>query len=142
MVVSEKWHQNPLDFIQLLLKKRFELYKKKGLFLVKQWEIQVIITIIMLTLSVERIFNPNRYKAFRYVETLFIQGVRFYCTDSLLVGGIPPTNSEAVQQKQTPWMIKFSTCWKALYWFLYQARCTKGNKTCHVALRLIFLVIQ
>ena len=33
---------------------------KKGLFLVKQWGIKVIITIIMLTRSSERIFNPSR----------------------------------------------------------------------------------
>ena len=32
-----------------------------GLFLVKKWEIQVIMSMIMLTRSSERIFNPNHY---------------------------------------------------------------------------------
>ena len=36
-------------------------------------------------------------KAFRHVETLFIQGVCYNCTGSLLFGAIPPTNSEPVQ---------------------------------------------
>ena len=36
-------------------------------------------------------------KAFRHVQNLFIQGVCFYCTGSLLVGGIATTNSEPVQ---------------------------------------------
>ena len=34
---------------------------KKGLCLVKKWEIQVIIFLILLTRSTERIFNPMRY---------------------------------------------------------------------------------
>ena len=34
---------------------------KKWLLIVKKWESQVIITMIMLTRSSERIFNPSRY---------------------------------------------------------------------------------
>ena len=36
MIVSEKSHQNLSDYIQFLFKKRFEVDKKKGLFLVKK----------------------------------------------------------------------------------------------------------
>ena len=36
MIVSEKLHQNQLEYIQFLFKKRIEFNKKKGLFLVKR----------------------------------------------------------------------------------------------------------
>ena len=62
MIVSEKSHQNLSDYTQFIFKKRFEFnIKKKELFLVKEWEIQVIITMIMLTRSSERILNPWRW---------------------------------------------------------------------------------
>ena len=61
MIESEKSHQNISDYIQILLKKRFELNNKKGLIIVKKGEISVIITIIMLTRSSDRIFNPSCY---------------------------------------------------------------------------------
>ena len=60
MIVSEKSYQNLSDYIQLLFKKYRKLIKK-WLLLVKKWEIQVIISMIMLTRSSERIFNPMRY---------------------------------------------------------------------------------
>ena len=43
------------------------------------------------------LFSVQLNKVFRLPKTLFIQGVRFYCTSSLLIGGIAPTNSEPVQ---------------------------------------------
>ena len=57
-VVNEKWKS---DYKQFLLKKYLNLIEKKGLFLVEKWEIQVIISMIMLTRSSESIFNPMRY---------------------------------------------------------------------------------
>ena len=45
MLVSKKSHQNLSDYIQFLFKKRLEFNKERGLFLVKIWEIQVIIYI-------------------------------------------------------------------------------------------------
>ena len=36
-------------------------------------------------------------KVFRLSKTSFIRGVCFYCTGSLLVGGIAPINREPVQ---------------------------------------------
>ena len=47
---------------EFLLKKRFEVTKKQ-IFLVKKLEIQVIVSMIMLTRSSERIFNPKRYSS-------------------------------------------------------------------------------
>ena len=51
-----------------------------------------------------RSYHRAFYEVFRLPKTLFIQvfvfihpGVCFYCTGSLLVGAIPPTNSEPVQ---------------------------------------------
>ena len=61
MIVSEKSHQNLSDYNQFLFKIWFTHNIKKWLFLVKKWEIQVIVTIIMLTRSLENIFNPSRY---------------------------------------------------------------------------------
>ena len=55
------------------------------------------------------------YKAFRCVETLFIQGNVFIRPGPLLVGGIAPTNSGPGRIKTLPWMNKVSTCRKALY---------------------------
>ena len=43
------------------------IYEKTGLFLLKIWEIQVIITLIMLTRSSERILNPCCYTGYRNV---------------------------------------------------------------------------
>ena len=40
------------------------------------------------------ILTTLEYKVFRLPKTLFIQGVCFYCTGSLLVGGIAPTNTK------------------------------------------------
>ena len=54
------------------------------------------------------------HKTFRHVETLFIQGVCFYCTGPLLAGAIPPTNSGPGRIKSLHWMNKVSTCRKAL----------------------------
>jgi len=71
MIVSENSsHQNLSDYIQFLFKKKIGSDKKKGLFLVKKGEIQVIITVIMLIPSLERIFNPSRYTGiiFRHVK--------------------------------------------------------------------------
>ena len=47
---------------------------KLGLFLVKKWEIQVIIAIIMLTRSSEIFFNPGRhtgYYNYDYAHSFF-----------------------------------------------------------------------
>ena len=55
-----------------------------------------------------------KYKAFRHVETLFIQGNVFIRPGALLVGAIPPTNSGLGRIKTLPWMNKVSTCRKAL----------------------------
>ena len=61
MILSEKSNQNISDWIQLSFNKIFEFSNKKGLFLVKNWEIQVILYMIMLTRSSERIPIPSRY---------------------------------------------------------------------------------
>ena len=61
MSVSEKSHTNLSGYIQFLFKKIFEFYKKGDFFAVKKGEIQIIITMIMITRSSERIFNPSRY---------------------------------------------------------------------------------
>ena len=60
MIVSEKSHQNLSDYFQLFLNKRFEFNIKKRLILVKKLEIQVIISMIMLTHSSKWICNPMR----------------------------------------------------------------------------------
>ena len=65
MIVSEKWHQNLYDYIQFLFKKRFKVDKNR-LFLVKKWDIQIIIFVIMLTRFSERIFIPMRYTGNKY----------------------------------------------------------------------------
>ena len=44
--IENKSNLNLPDYIQFLLKKRFKFNKKKGLFLVKKLEIQVIIAMI------------------------------------------------------------------------------------------------
>ena len=64
MIVSEKSYQNPSDYIHFLLKKLYT-FKNNRLFLVKKWEIQVIITMIMLTPS-ETIFNHSFYTGIIY----------------------------------------------------------------------------
>ena len=61
MIVSEKSHQNlSAVYIQFLFRKRFEFNKELRLFLEKKREIQVIISMIMLTRSSEGYFNSNR----------------------------------------------------------------------------------
>ena len=50
-------------------------------------------------------WNELMYKVFRLLKSLSIQGVCFYCTGSLLVGGIAPTNREPVYTTNT-WMNK------------------------------------
>ena len=57
MIVSEKSHQNLLGYIEFSLKRKFDLIKKGIISTEKKREIQVIITIIMLTRSTERIFK-------------------------------------------------------------------------------------
>ena len=66
MIVSEKSHQNLSDYFQLFLNKRFEFNIKKRLILVKKLEIQVIISMLMLTRSLGRIFNSSRYTGIIY----------------------------------------------------------------------------
>ena len=53
-------------------------------------------------------------KAFRHVETLFIQCNDFIRPGPLLVGGIAPANSGLGRIKTLPWMNQVSTCRKAL----------------------------
>ena len=50
---------------------------------------------------------PSPYKAFRHVETLFIQDNIFIRSGPLLVGGIAPTNSGPGWIKKLPWMNLF-----------------------------------
>ena len=89
MISSEKSHQNLLDYNEFLFKKDLKLMKNekfrwksgKGstfqvLFqvLVEKWEIQVIVSMIMLTRSSERIFNPMRYTGiFKFLIYCFWQ---------------------------------------------------------------------
>ena len=54
------------------------------------------------------------YKVFRLPKTLFIPCVCFYCTGSLLVGGIAPNNSALNKNNHLGW-IKFWEV-KAPYW--------------------------
>ena len=63
MIVSEKSYQNNSDYVQFVIKNRFEV-DKKGIISSKKWLIQVIISIIVLTRSSERIFNPMRYTGY------------------------------------------------------------------------------
>ena len=58
-IVSEKSHENLSDYIQFLLKKILELNKKRDYFFWKNLDIQV--SMIVLTRSLERIFNPSRF---------------------------------------------------------------------------------
>ena len=39
---------------------------REGIISSEKWEIQVIITMIMLTRSSERIFSPSRYTGYNY----------------------------------------------------------------------------
>ena len=65
MIPSEKPHQNLCENNLFLFKKRFEVIKNKFI-QVKKLEIQVIVFIIMLTRSSERILNPMRYAGLIY----------------------------------------------------------------------------
>ena len=56
MIVSEKSRQNLSDYIQLLFKITFE-FNKKGII----YSEKIKNSMIMLTRSSERIFNPSRY---------------------------------------------------------------------------------
>ena len=60
MTASEKSHQNLSDYNQFLFKKRFQDNKDR-FFLIKKLEIQIIVFMIMLTRSSERIFIRMRY---------------------------------------------------------------------------------
>ena len=60
MIASEKPHQNLSDFNQFLFKEIFAVNKKQ-IFQVKNREIQVIVYMIMLICSSEKIFNPMLY---------------------------------------------------------------------------------
>ena len=64
MIVSEKSPRNLSDYIQFLFKIFFNLIKK-GTISSEKLEIQLIMTIIMLTRFSERIFNPSRYSSIR-----------------------------------------------------------------------------
>ena len=59
--MPEKSYQNLSNYIQFLLKKRFELNEKKSIILAKKCEIQGILSMIMFTLSSQRIFNQIHY---------------------------------------------------------------------------------
>ena len=56
----------------------------------------VLLLLSLVAGPTEATKNSPCYKVFRIPKTLFIQGV-FFCTGSLLVGAIPPTNSVPVQ---------------------------------------------
>ena len=76
--------------------------------------------------AVQKILNKSaricaRNKAFRHIETLFIQGNAFILPGPLSVGRIASTNSGPGQIKTLPWMNKVSTCRKALLW-VYRCR--------------------
>ena len=60
MMTSEKSQQNLSDYNQFLFKKDLNLIKK-GIISRKKREIPVILTMIMLNRSLERIFNPSSY---------------------------------------------------------------------------------
>ena len=69
---------NSVDCIWKITSKYIRLYpafiKKKVLFLMKKLEIQVIISIVILTRSSERVFNPSRYTGI-----IYNQGVPVSC---------------------------------------------------------------
>ena len=66
MIASEKTHQNLSDYKQSALKKNVKLIKNRY-FLVKNGEIQVIISVNMLTRSSDRIYNPMRYTGYSII---------------------------------------------------------------------------
>ena len=69
IIASEKLHENLSNYNQFLLKKKkFEV--KKRYFLVKKLEIKVIVFMIMLTHSSERIFNTMRYTGCIYLKLI------------------------------------------------------------------------
>ena len=71
----EKKHQNLLDYNQILFKKRFKVNKKTDFLLRRNEKIQVIVSMIMLTRSSERIFNPMRYTGL-YLSSARVQNCR------------------------------------------------------------------
>ena len=80
MIVSE-------NFVSSSYLKRYLKLIKNGLFIVKKWGIQVIISMIMPTRFSERIFNPMRYAGIintysleaMYTAVITSGGVRFTC---------------------------------------------------------------
>ena len=66
MNASEKSYQNLSYYNQFLFNKRFEVNKKK--LSSEKWEIQVIVFMIMLTGSSERIFNSMRYTVINFFK--------------------------------------------------------------------------
>ena len=58
MITSEKSHQNLSDYNQFLLRKRFEVNKKQ---IFSTETIRMIVYMIMLTRSMERVSYPMHY---------------------------------------------------------------------------------
>jgi len=68
---------NSIRLYPVFIKKKINLIKKRDYFLVKKCDIQVIITMIMLTRSSERIFNRSRYGSYLVIQkcTVFVPRV-------------------------------------------------------------------
>ena len=60
MIVSKKSLEVLSEYVEILFLKVLNFIKNE-LFLVKKWEIEVIISMILLTRSSERILNSDRY---------------------------------------------------------------------------------
>ena len=55
----------------VFIKKKIIIIMKNRFFVVKKWEIQVIISMILLTPSSKRIFNPMRYTGWYNIPGLY-----------------------------------------------------------------------
>ena len=102
MIVSEKSHQNLTDYIQFLFKKRYGFNINK-LFLMKKSEIQVIISMIWLTRSSERIFNPSRYTG----NYLFVIWVLKFHKSNMLISSLLIRSSKRISNlmSNTDWNV-------------------------------------
>ena len=69
---SEKSRQNLSECIQFFFLQYLKSIKNR-FFLVKKWEIQVILSIIMLIRSLERVFIPMRYTGFKCELTRYLK---------------------------------------------------------------------
>ena len=68
MIVSEKITSKFIKLYSVFIKKKDLKLIRNGFFLVKKWEKQVIIFMIMLTGSSKRIYNPMNYTGIFFIH--------------------------------------------------------------------------